>query len=185
MPAAAEWKCNPCLLSCNNAGSSWGGIRMSTAKTTILLAEDDPNDVFLMQRAFKKAEFSSILHVVPNGEQAIAYLSGHQEFGDRLIFPIPALILLDLKMPRRSGLEVLTWIRKQDSSIRRIPVVMLTSSKQNSDVNQAYDLGANSYLVKPVTFEKLLEQVLALGHFWLKLSQPPEIASFTGSPNPK
>lgn len=155
---------------------------MNSANTTILLAEDDPNDVFLMQRAFKKAGLASKLQVVANGEQALAYLNGVNGYADRTQFPLPSLILLDLKMPRRSGLEVLGWIRAQPNHLKRIPVVMLTSSKQSSDVNLAYELGANSYLVKPVTFEKLQELVEALGHFWLQLSEPPELTPrFGGS----
>lgn len=155
---------------------------MNEEQTTILLADDDPNDVFLMQRAFKRAGYRNPLQVVPNGEEAVHYLSGDGIFRDRSFFPLPALVLLDLKMPRKSGLEVLSWIRSQPSGIRRVPVIVLTSSKQPVDVNQAYQLGANSYLVKPVTFERLLELVRGLNSYWMGLCQRPNITSQLGAP---
>jgi len=89
-------------------------------------------------------------------------------------YPLPALMLLDLKLPRKSGLEVLAWLREQ-RGLLRLPVVVLTSSKESVDVGQAYDLGANSYLVKPVAFDKLLEMVKALGLYWLILNEKPDI----------
>ncbi|MFN7138577.1 MAG: response regulator [Limisphaerales bacterium] len=147
---------------------------MNAAHTTILLADDDQNDIFLMQRAFKKVALSNTLQVVRNGDEVVAYLSGEGEYQDRTRFPFPALVILDLKMPRKSGLEVLAWIRAQNTPVRRVPVVVLTSSKQPCDVNTAYDLGVNSYMVKPVTFEHLTELVRSMGHFWLSLSQRPE-----------
>lgn len=146
---------------------------MNEEHATILLADDDPNDVFLMQRAFKRIGYRNLLQVVANGEEAVRYLSGDGRFGDRSCFPLPSLVLLDLKMPRKSGLEVLTWVRAQPCGIRRIPVIVLTSSKQAVDVNQAYDLGANSYLVKPLTFERLVEIVGSLNQYWLSLCTRP------------
>src|SRR5581483_1794343 len=103
------------------------------------------------RRAFAKANVPNPLIIVGDGDAAIAYLAGVDGYADRTRFPLPALVLLDLKLPRRSGLEVLEWIRKQPG-VRRIPVVVLTSSRQRPDVDCAYDLGANSYLVKPVEF---------------------------------
>jgi CheY-like chemotaxis protein len=147
---------------------------MNAARSTILLADDEPNDVFLMRRAFKRAGVFDV-QVVCDGEQAIAYLQGVGAYGDREQFPFPGLLLLDIKMPRQNGLEVLAWIRSQPPPIKRLPVLMLTSSKQPHDINTAYDLGANSYLVKPVTFEKLLEVVKALECYWLTFSQHPEL----------
>jgi DNA-binding response OmpR family regulator len=148
---------------------------MNVSHLTILLVEDDPNDIFLIQRAFKKANIANPIKSVSDGEQAMAYLSGEGEFQDRARFPLPGLILLDLKLPRKSGLEVLTWIRAQTGPVRRIPIIMLTSSRQTSDVNRAYDLGANSYLVKPVAFEGLLQVVQTIDLFWIALSEKPEI----------
>ena len=152
-------------------------LEMSSSQTTILLAEDESNDVFLMQRAFKKAMLSNPLRTVHDGEEAIAYLSGEGHFAARAEYPMPTLMLLDLKLPRKSGLEVLAWIRGQSSPVRRLPVIVLTSSRQNIDVNRAYDLGANSYLVKPVTFEGLVDMIRSLEKFWLVMSQRPEVQS--------
>jgi CheY-like chemotaxis protein len=148
---------------------------MSATKFDVLLVEDEPNDVFLIERAFRKCDFQHALHSVNDGEQAVAYLSGVREFADRQAFPLPTLVLLDLKLPRRSGLEVLAWLRNRHDSLRRLPVVVLTSSKQSSDVNRAYELGANSYLVKPVAFDGLLELVKALNGYWIRFNEKPEL----------
>src|SRR4051794_31661117 len=118
----------------------------------LLHVEDDPNDVLLLQRAFRKAGSPLAIQAVTDGDKAVAYLSGTDEFGDREKFPLPAVILLDLKMPRKSGLEVLEWIRG-NSSLRRAIVIIFTSSKHDEDVNKAYEIGANSHLVKPVGFD--------------------------------
>ncbi len=140
---------------------------------TVLLVEDDPDDVILTQRAFKKASVANPLHVVTDGEEAVAYLSGQGRFADRAEHPLPMLLLLDLKLLRRSGLEVLEWLRAQPG-LRRLPVVVLTSSKESRDVNRAYDLGVNSYLVKPVAFDSLQEMVHSLGFYWLMLNKSPD-----------
>ena len=102
------------------------------------------------------------------------YLSGVGPHADRTSSPLPVLILLDLKVPRRNGHEVLEWMRAQDG-LRRIPVAVLTSSRERRDVDSAYDLGANAYLVKPVDFEELLRMVRSLHLFWLMLNEPPEV----------
>jgi len=149
---------------------------MNNSQYHILLVEDEPNDVFLIQRAFHKANLLNPIQTVSDGEQAIAYLSGANEFADRQRFPYPMLILLDLKLPRKTGLEVLAWLRSQSNAIKRVPVVVLTSSKQSADINKAYDLGANSYLVKPVAFEGLLQMVKALELYWMILNEKPEVA---------
>ena len=146
----------------------------------ILLVEDEPNDVFLIQRAFNKANLLPALQTVSDGEQAIAYLSGQESYADRERFPMPRLILLDLKLPRKSGLEVLSWLRTQNGPHKRVPVIMLTSSRQASDINRAYDLGANSYLVKPVAFEDLLEMVRSLNLYWLVMNERPEEENYKG-----
>lgn len=142
---------------------------------TILLVEDDPNDVFLMERALRKAKLTNPLHVVEDGEQALAYLEGEGPYEDRAVYPLPVLILLDLKLPRKSGFEVLAWLRQQ-SGLKRVPVVVLTSSKEPSDVNRAYDLGSNSYLVKPLGLEEMSKLVDALNLYWLILNEKPESA---------
>lgn len=140
----------------------------------ILIVEDDANDVLLLHRAFQKANIVVPLQTVSHGDDAVAYLAGEGVYANRERYPPPILVLLDLKLPRRSGLEVLEWIRGK-GGLRRLPVVVLTSSRETDDINTAYDLGANSYLVKPVGFEKLLELVRSLEMYWLTLNQKPEL----------
>ena len=117
-------------------------------EATILLAEDDPNDVFFMKRAFEKAQLPNPLVVVSDGEETIRYLKGEGVYADRARYPLPGLLLLDLRMPRRGGFEVLDWLRRQPG-LKRLMTVVLTSSAESPDINHAYDLGANSYLLKP------------------------------------
>lgn len=152
---------------------------MNIFLSTLLLVEDDPNDVMLFRRAKDKSNLANPLQVVEDGEAAIAYLSGQGTYADRNRYPLPALVLLDLKLPRKSGLEVLAWLRQQPG-LRRLPVVVLTSSRESLDVGRAYDLGANSYLVKPVAFDSLLEMVKALGLYWLILNERPDIHLSSG-----
>jgi CheY-like chemotaxis protein len=142
----------------------------------MLLVEDDANDILLIQRAFAKACLVNPLKIVRDGEQAMNYLSGTGEFSDRGRYPFPSLILLDLKLPRKSGLEVLEWLRQQPT-LKQIPVIVLTSSRVSSDISRAYDLGANSYLVKPVGFEGLLELVKSIGMYWMILNKTPDVAA--------
>lgn len=140
----------------------------------ILIVEDDGNDVLLIKRAFKKAQTMNPLEVVTDGEEAINYLKGEGKYNDRIQYPIPILILLDLKLPLKSGFEVLEWLKKQEG-LKRIPVVILTSSSESRDINQAYDLGANTYLVKPVYFEDLIEMFKTIDIYWLILNEKPEV----------
>ncbi len=140
----------------------------------ILVADDDADDVLLLRRAFRKANLPNPVHVVNDGESAIAYLSGEGRYGDRDDHPMPVLLLLDLKMPRKTGFEVLEWIRAQPR-LRRLRVVVLSSSKQASDVDHAHELGANSYLVKPVVFDELVTLARTLGAYWMDLDEPPGI----------
>ena len=148
---------------------------MSVREGVILLAEDDPNDVLLIQRAFQRTLVANPIEVVRDGEEALAYLSGQGPFADRERHPLPVLMLMDLKMPRRTGLEVLEWVRLQPG-LRRLPIIVLTSSNQSPDINRAYELGANSYLVKPAGFDSLLELVKNLDMYWLILNEKPELA---------
>lgn len=148
---------------------------MNNAQAPILLVEDNPDDVLLIQRAFRKANMPSLIQV-SDGDEAVLYLSGEQPYNDREQYPLPVLILLDLKLPRRSGLEVLQWLRQQPG-LKRLLVVVLTSSKESIDINCAYDLGANSYLVKPVAFNDLLDLVKTLNLYWLISSEKPEVQS--------
>ena len=143
---------------------------------TILLFEDEPGDVLLIRRACRRADLASPLQVVGDGEAAVAYLAGQDAYADRQQYPLPALVLLDLKLPRKSGLEVLAWLRAQPA-LKRLPVVVLTSSRERGDVDHAYELGANSYLVKPVGFDTLLEMIQTLGLYWLVLNERPQVGA--------
>ena len=125
-------------------------------KAAVLLAEDEVNDVFLMQRSVRKMGSPISLQAVKDGEQVIAYLCGTGQYSDRAQHPLPKLIVLDIKMPRKTGLEVLQWLQ-EDGRFTNIPVVMLTSSKVKTDIDLAHRLGAVAYLVKPVSFEELKE----------------------------
>ncbi|MUG98336.1 response regulator [Scytonema sp. UIC 10036] len=147
---------------------------MSLTKFTILVAEDDPNDAFFIQRAFQKTQLVHTLKVLEDGDAVIDYLSGIGEYADREQYPLPTLILLDIKLLRRSGLEVLEWIRQQPH-LKRLLVIMLTSSDQDSDINLAYELGANSYLTKPIGIDNLQEMVNSINQYWLLLNKQPEI----------
>lgn len=140
----------------------------------ILLVEDNPKDVLLIQRAFRKANLSVPLQVVGDGEAAVQYLSGQEPYGDRNCYPLPVLILLDLKLPRKSGTEVLAWLQQQPV-LKRLPVVVLTSSKEYADINNVYDLGANAYMVKPVAFDNLVDIVKTLNMHWLIFNEKPHI----------
>ncbi len=142
---------------------------------TILLADDEDNDALLIQRAFKKAGIDALIYRVKDGEEALAYLKGDAGYRDRQKFPFPDMLLLDLKMPRKSGFEVLKWVREHEQ-FKRLVAIVLTSSKQSFDINQAYDLGANSYLVKPLNFEELLQLSALLHKFWLQICQRPDMA---------
>ena len=148
------------------------GKSMTNKPFTLLHVEDDPNDILLVQRALKKTNAPVQIHAVNDGDSALAYLVGQDHFADREKSPLPDLVLLDLKMPRKSGLEVLGWIREQ-SALKRIIVVVFTSSKHDQDIIRAYELGANSYLVKPVGFESLLDTMKEVIHYWKNLNQTP------------
>lgn len=139
---------------------------------TLLWVEDDPDDVLLGERALIKGGFDRP-QIMRDGEEAVAYLSGKGPFADRVRFPMPSLVLLDLKLPRKSGIEVLKWIRSLEG-LKRIPVVILTSSRERNDINRAYDTGANAYLVKPVEIRTFAEVVRGLHLFWATLNMSPE-----------
>jgi CheY-like chemotaxis protein len=143
-------------------------------QNVLLHVEDDPNDVLLLQRAFRKANAALTIHAVTDGDKAVAYLSGADEFADREKYPLPTVALLDLKMPRKSGLEVLAWIRNEPK-LRRLVVIIFTSSKHDEDVNKAYELGANSYLVKPVGFDMLVEVARMVQQYWINTNERPQL----------
>jgi CheY-like chemotaxis protein len=147
-------------------------MMINHTRLNILLVEDDADDVLLIQRAFRKAQIINPIQTVINGDAAVDYLAGQGAYTDRGRYPLPVLILLDLKLPRRSGLEVLEWLKRQPM-IKRTPVVVLTSSAEVSDLNRAYDLGANSYLIKPVTFEALVAIIKTVNLYWLVTNEAP------------
>jgi len=138
-----------------------------TTDGVILLVEDNEDDVFLMKRALKSAGVVNPMNVVTDGEQAVHYLAGEGAFSDRAANPLPAVVFLDLKLPFRSGHEVLAWIRAQ-KALESLVVVVLTSSDEPSDLRRAYSLGANSYLVKPLTPKQLANLADAFNWSWLK-----------------
>jgi CheY-like chemotaxis protein len=138
----------------------------------ILLVEDEDTDVMLLQQVFKLEGIPNALLAVEDGRQAIEYLTGHGEFADRRCYPVPRLILLDLNLPHKTGFEVLRWLRSQPS-LKRMPVIIFTSSPHSADRNIAYDLGANAYVVKPSNLTQLGELVKSLRDFWLVHNQPP------------
>lgn len=138
----------------------------------VLIAEDDPSDIFLLKRAFALAEVPANLHFVRDGQEAIDYLEGGAAYKDRATHPLPDLLLLDLKMPRLNGFDVLQWLRRQPG-LKRLLVTVLTSSDQPDDINRAYDLGANSYLLKPHNSSDLSALVAQVKRYWLDLNQQP------------
>ena len=140
----------------------------------ILLVEDNPNDVELTLHALKKNNLTNHIHIVRDGAEALDYLFGNGAEAGREINHKPKVILLDLKLPKVDGMEVLKRI-KADERTRPIPVVVLTSSREERDIVESYRLGVNSYIAKPVDFEQFTEAVRQLGLYWLLLNQPPMI----------
>jgi len=134
----------------------------------ILHVEDNPDDVMLMNLAFSRAGIGARLHVVNDGDEAIAALENSAQAGGAP----PVCVLLDVKLPRVSGLEVLAWIRNQPR-LKRLPVILLTSSSQTTDINRAYDLGANSFLVKPPDLDSLTQLVKTVAHYWVQTNVRP------------
>lgn len=141
----------------------------------ILLIEDREDDVLLIQRAFQQAFVAHPLLVVRSGEEAIAYLAGEGQYADRTTYPIPTLVLLDLKMPRIDGFEVLEWIRKHPW-LNKLRVIVLTSSHDLRDVNRAYQMGANSFLIKSIDFEDVVRLGKVLTEYWLSYDHGPTTA---------
>lgn len=142
---------------------------MKTSRS-ILLVEDNEDDVLLMQLAMKQAGIKNPLQVVEDGEQAIDYLAGRDAYADREKFPLPAVTFLDLKLPLKSGHQVLAWIRQQHA-LDDMVVIVLTSSNQPIDLQEAYRLGANSYVIKPPTSEQLTDLAAAFKWYWLEFNE--------------
>jgi CheY-like chemotaxis protein len=142
------------------------------AHSSILLAEDDDNDVFFLKRAFKDAGIENPLYVARDGQEAIDCLGGAGKFSDRTQYPVPTLLICDLKMPRRTGMEVLEWKRVQQV-IHCVPTIVLSSSAHRHDIERAYRLGANAFVVKPPSMEARLNLARVIKTFWLEFNQPP------------
>jgi CheY-like chemotaxis protein len=142
-------------------------------QAVILIVEDLEDDIVLIRRAFAKAFLPNPVQVVRDGEEAVAYLRGVGKYSNRAEYPLPDLVLLDLKLPRMDGFEVLEWIRKEPG-ITALPVLVLTSSDHLRDVNRAYELGANSFFVKELDFQNYVEFSKLLQHYWLNLAKRPE-----------
>ena len=139
---------------------------------TILMADDDPDDRLLTEEAFAESRLANDLHFVKDGQELLDYLHHRGIYTDPKDFPTPGIILLDLNMPKKDGRQALAEI-KGDPKLRHIPVVIMTTSKIDEDVLESYDLGANSYITKPVTFEGLVEIIKALGKYWFEIVELP------------
>ncbi|NUO09935.1 MAG: response regulator [Candidatus Brocadia sp.] len=140
---------------------------------TILMADDDPDDRFMTQEAFNEAKLMNDFRFVEDGEELMDYLYQRGKYSDPKSAPRPGIILLDLNMPRKDGREVLSET-KADANLRRIPVVILTTSKEEEDIIHAYNLGSNSYITKPVSFKELVVIIKSLASYWLEIVQLPD-----------
>ncbi len=145
---------------------------METNAIDILLVEDNPNDAELTLRALKKNNIINKIHHITDGAEALEYFFSSGRYKDRDITQKPKIVILDLKLPKVDGIEILRRI-KADETLKTIPVVILTSSREERDIIESYKLGVNSYIVKPVDFEKFATAVRDLGLYWLLLNQPP------------
>jgi CheY-like chemotaxis protein len=145
---------------------------MNGSWPTLLHVEDDPGDKELLEQACRSARIALNLRWVGDGQTAIDYLEGKGAFSDRGQFPFPSLVLLDIKMPRRSGLEVLQWVRSS-AQTRGLPVITLSASNNPLDVSRAFELGANSFIMKPSTYKGLVEVVQSLFHYWFETNVLP------------
>jgi CheY-like chemotaxis protein len=144
-----------------------------TKPITILMADDDPDDCLLAQEALTEARLANNLHIVEDGQKLMDYLNKEGPFQDAGKAPRPGLILLDLNMPRKDGREALAEI-KSNPDLRRIPIVVLSTSKSEEDIFQTYDLGVSGYITKPVTFLGLVEVMKSLGEYWFHIVELPE-----------
>ena len=149
----------------------------STRPIAILMAEDDPEDVMLVRDALAEARLSNDLRCVSDGEELMDYLKRRGKYADPQASPRPGIILLDLNMPKKDGRETLKEI-KDDPTLRTIPVIVLTTSHAEEDIVRSYGLGANSFITKPVTFEKLVDIVKFVGRYWFEIVALPSEGEF-------
>jgi CheY-like chemotaxis protein len=162
-------QCRQRIVAGMDGGKEW---QMKGSALDILQVDDDPNDQIIIQAACRHAGITVNATAVDDGAKAISYLKGGGIYADRERFPIPALMLLDLKMPMRSGFEVLEWARRQPE-LKYLPVIVFTASNQEEDMKRAYELGANAYVVKPNNLAETVEALKAIKAFWLKLNEQP------------
>jgi CheY-like chemotaxis protein len=144
---------------------------MGDVDYTILLVEDDENDAMLLRMAFEKNSIANPVQWVKDGLEAVGYLNGDGIYADRVKYPFPEVLLVDLKMPRMTGLELLKWI-SEHPEFRIIPTIVMTSSRQELDIEHAYRLGANTYLTKPIAFDQLAQMVKLTHEYWAMSAKP-------------
>ena len=141
---------------------------------TILLVEDNPADQEIVRRSVKKMEPGIDLHVVHDGEQAIDYLFHRGDYGDSIKNPTPAIVLLDLNLPRRSGKDVLREVRR-NATLKHMPIIVLTTSRNEDDIRESYELGCNCFLIKPSPFHDCVDMVRSTCHYWLDVATLPNL----------
>lgn len=158
-----------------NASKAPTVYRQRDVSFTILVVEDNSHEAVLLQNALKKMDMALSVQFVVNGEEAIDYLGGAERFSDRKQFPEPDLVIMDLKMPRKGGFEVLEWFRNlQEGAL--IPVIVLTSSDREVDVQRAYSLGASSYFIKPTGLEEFRSMIKVVYDYWMLARRPKQLA---------
>jgi len=148
---------------------------MDNNQFTVLLVEDDINDIFIVKRAFRSARIPNPLQVVTDGEEAISYLQGDGKYADRNVYPLPRLMVMDINMPRRSGFEVLEWVKTKSQPLRRMPIIIVSSSDSPADINRAYELGANAYMIKPMNYRAVEHLFESITHYWGLECAKPEL----------
>ena len=146
---------------------------MNEKHYTILLVEDEDNDATLLKMAFKMNNIPNPIQWAKDGAEAVAYLNGEGVYSNRELYPFPEVLIIDIKMPRMTGLELLAWMR--DNSFRVIPSIVMTSSRQDTDIEKAYELGANTYMIKPSSFNELQAVVKVIHDYWTLAIRPPVI----------
>jgi CheY-like chemotaxis protein len=156
-----------------------GGPDMDDSNYTILVVEDEESDALLLKRAFKRNNILNPVQWVKDGLEAIAYLNGQGVYADRALYPFPEVMILDIKMPRMDGLELLAWIRDHPD-FRVIPTIIMSSSRQDHDITRAYELGANTYQIKPSSFDELTKLVKSAHEYWTLSIKPRTKSSKSG-----
>jgi CheY-like chemotaxis protein len=149
---------------------------MDNSIYTILLVEDEENDAMLLKMAFKENNILNPLHWVKDGLEAIAYLNGEGVYANHALYPFPEVLIVDLKMPRMSGLELLQWIRDHPY-YKVIPTIIMSSSRQDSDIEKAYELGANTYMIKPSALDELAKMVKLAHEYWAASVKPAQYSN--------